>query len=94
MTTSPIEELRAIESYLRTGYSYNPNAPPGSSIASVERFLFTTRSGQPEQFAASFAILARVLGLPARVSVGYLLDPRSETGGLFKVTHRRQFHLA
>ncbi len=83
---SPIGELRRIESYLRTGYSYDPSAPPGSSVASVERFLFTTKSGQPEQFAASFAILARVLGLPARVSVGYLLDSRSEAGGLFKVT--------
>ena len=83
---SPIGELRRIESYLRTGYSYDPSAPPGSSVASVERFLFTTKSGQPEQFAASFAILARVLGLPTRVSVGYLLDSRSEAGGLFKVT--------
>jgi hypothetical protein len=83
---SPITELRAIESYLRTGYAFNPSAPPGSSLASVDRFLFTTKSGQPEQFAAAFAILARVLGLPARVSVGYLLDRRSDSGGLFNVT--------
>ena len=83
---SPITELRAIESYLRTQYAFNPSAPPGTSVASVDRFLFTAKSGQPEQFAAAFAILARVLGLPARVSVGYLLDRRSDSGGLFKVT--------
>jgi hypothetical protein len=78
---SQIGQLRAIERYLRNKYSYNRNAPSGSSLASVDRFLFDTKSGQPEQFAAAFAVLARALHLPSRIAVGYLLNARNGIGG-------------
>jgi transglutaminase-like putative cysteine protease len=76
-----IGELRAIERYLRSRYSYSASAAPGASLASVERFLFTTRTGPAEQFATAFALLARAAGFPARVAVGYLLGGDNAVGG-------------
>ncbi len=85
--TTPAEQVRSLENYLRDNYAYDRDAPPGSSLASIEHFLFVSKQGQPEQFAAAFVVLARVVGLPARVAVGYLLDQRDSGGaGQYQVT--------
>jgi hypothetical protein len=39
------------------------------------------RLGSPEQFAAAFAVVARVLGTPSRVVVGYRVDPKLVRSG-------------
>lgn len=92
-----IGKLRSIEGYLkRHYYSYQPSGlagsslpsiESGSSLASIEGFLLGTKTGQDEQFAASFALLARVLGMPARVVVGYSLGRQDQVGsGAYEVT--------
>jgi hypothetical protein len=47
-------------------------------------FLFTTRTGYCQQFASSFAVLARIDGLASRVVVGFL--PTAEKHGSWVVT--------
>src|SRR5205807_7574135 len=37
----------------------------------LERFLFDVRRGYCEQFAGSYGVLARIVGLPTRVAVGF-----------------------
>jgi hypothetical protein len=37
----------------------------------LESFLFTTRAGFCQQFAAAFGVLARIDGLPTRIAVGF-----------------------
>jgi transglutaminase-like putative cysteine protease len=89
---TPIARLRAIEGYLRSNYTYDSNAPPGTTVASVNHFLFETKSGQPEQFAAAFAILGRAVGLPTRIAVGYLLDQHNAMGsGIYDITSADAF---
>jgi transglutaminase-like putative cysteine protease len=62
----------ALQNYLRSDqFTYNINAPKGHSSDALRSFLFTTREGYCEQFAGSFAVLARSVGLPARVAVGF-----------------------
>jgi transglutaminase-like putative cysteine protease len=45
--------------------------PPAIAGDFVDRFLFTTRKGFCEHYAASFTFLMRAAGIPARVVTGY-----------------------
>src|SRR3546814_14639811 len=45
----------------------------------LEQFLFETQVGYCEQFAGAYAAMARAVGLPARVAVGFTQGEREET---------------
>ncbi|CAM3869447.1 DUF3488 domain-containing protein [Nocardiopsis gilva] len=54
------------------GFTYDlrpPPMPPGADPLS--HFLFASRVGYCEQFAGSMALMARQVGIPARVATGY-----------------------
>ena len=61
----------ALQDHFRRNFTYDLSAPPGSGGDALERFLFTTRRGYCEQFAGAFAAMARAVGLPTRVAVGF-----------------------
>jgi transglutaminase-like putative cysteine protease len=66
----------AIEEWLGEHYRKVADAPSGHAYPNLEYFLFGPRDrggqvGTSEQFAASFALLARLTGLPSRVVVGF-----------------------
>ena len=71
---TPFGKLRAIQDRLRDGnlFTYSEDVQTGSSTDHLTEFLIERRTGYCQQFAASFALLARYLGYPARVSVGFL----------------------
>jgi hypothetical protein len=52
----------------------------------LTRFLFNVRRGYCEQFASAMAAMARSLGLPARVAIGF--TPGQHVGDVFEVTTR------
>ncbi|MSR13974.1 MAG: DUF4129 domain-containing protein [Gammaproteobacteria bacterium] len=62
--------LRGLAYFKTQGFAYTllPPALPGDS---VDQFLFETRAGFCEHFAASFTVLMRAAGIPARVVTGY-----------------------
>jgi transglutaminase-like putative cysteine protease len=72
----------ALEDYLRKlPYSYVVQPLPGNGDA-VEQFLFDMRQGYCTYYASSMAVMARVLGIPARVAIGYATgeyDPTTRT---------------
>jgi len=80
-TISPYEQLTALENYFLDQFGYNEEIEPGHSLAHLETFLTERKIGYSEQFASSFAILARSLGFPSRLAVGYKLTSTAETGG-------------
>jgi transglutaminase-like putative cysteine protease len=65
----------ALQTWFRTDFSYNINVEPGHSESAMLDFLADKR-GYCEQFAATMAIMARTLGIPARVGVGYMAGTR------------------
>lgn len=76
--STPFEQAVAIEYAVREGRAFDPTAPAGSSYARLETFLFDqpgsvpgAAAGTSEQFATAFAVLARAVGLPTRVVVGF-----------------------
>jgi transglutaminase-like putative cysteine protease len=79
--TTPRERVALIETYLRSFYEFNPVAQPGHSYARIERLLrdqgAQSEGGTSEQFAVAFAMLARSLGIPTRVVVGFVVDPKN-----------------
>ena len=69
----PLAEAELLVNWFRSGqfhYTLDPPAsPPGTNP--LVSFLTQTRSGSCEQFAGAFVVLARSLGLPSRVVVGF-----------------------
>ena len=70
------DKMMALQDWFRSEFQYSLNVPQGHSNSAIEAFL-RQRFGYCEQFAGTFAAMARSLGIPARVAVGYTpgLDP-------------------
>ena len=70
---TPFEEALAIQDYLRgPEFKYNLNVPALSAGGNqLHRFLTEVREGYCEQFAIAMAVMARELGIPSRVAVGF-----------------------
>jgi hypothetical protein len=85
--TTPYAKAKALQDYLRNNYKYDLNVPAGHSDNALERFLFVTKRGYCEQFAGSYAAMARAINLPSRVAVGF--TPGQEVApGEFRVLNR------
>ncbi|WP_457205417.1 transglutaminase family protein [Nocardioides sp. P5_C9_2] len=72
-------KARALQQWFREdgGFEYDDTAIDDSQAGDLDAFLDESgRQGYCEQFAASMAIMARIIGIPARVAVGFL-EPRS-----------------
>jgi hypothetical protein len=88
--TSPYENAYdkavALETYLRTELAYNEKiAPPPPGQDGVDYFLFGVREGYCDYYASAMSIMARAVGIPARLAAGYSqgeLDPQS---GLYRI---------
>jgi transglutaminase superfamily protein/uncharacterized protein DUF4129 len=70
--TNPYDQATAIETYLRTGYTYTltPTVPP-RDVDPLEYFLFTSKEGYCEYFASAMGDMLRSLGIPTRLVNGY-----------------------
>ena len=76
---STADQLLALEDYLRTHYTYDKNyTKPPEGVDPVDWFLFTEKRGVCGSFNSAFVLLSRSLGIPARLVVGYAVDPRAE----------------
>jgi len=68
---SPYEKSLALQNFFRQRFVYDLNVEPGHDERALEDFLFVSRRGYCEQFAGAYAVLARAVGLPTRVAVGF-----------------------
>ncbi len=62
----------ALTNHLLSQYRYNffpPPHPPGAEV--VDTFLFEDQEGVCEQYVTALVVLARSLGIPARLATGY-----------------------
>src|SRR5918996_235313 len=76
---TPFQQLLAIQEHLR-GFTYDERAPAGHGIDDLLFFLERSQRGYCEQFAGTMAVLARALGYPARVAVGFTTGEPDQTG--------------
>ena len=72
-STSDFQKAARLEQYLLLSYDYDLRVPPISPSGDVvDRFLFERQAGYCAQFATAMAVMARLVGLPARVATGYV----------------------
>ena len=72
-STSDFQKAARLEQYLLLSYDYDLRVPPiAPSGDVVDRFLFERQAGYCAQFATAMAVMARLVGLPARVATGYV----------------------
>jgi len=82
---TPYDQALQIEAYLRT-LTYDLNVPRVAPTRDlVDAFLFDLRRGYCDYFASAFVVMARSVGLPARLAVGYA-SGRQEAPGLWVVS--------
>ncbi|WP_330273921.1 DUF3488 and transglutaminase-like domain-containing protein [Lentzea sp. NBC_00516] len=62
-----------LERFFKENYrlATGTDVPGGHGWPQLRRFLFDTKVGTSEQFAAAYVALARMTGIPARLVVGY-----------------------
>jgi transglutaminase-like putative cysteine protease len=67
------ERAVRLQTFFRSGggFQYSPQAPDGNSPSAIDDFL-QRRSGYCVHFASAMAVMARSLGIPARVAIGFL----------------------
>ncbi len=72
-----------LQDYLRLdgGFRYDLEVHSAHGIDSLEEFLFDVRAGYCQQFATAYAAMARSLGLPTRVAVGFTWGEWDSTRG-------------
>ena len=85
--STPFEKAVALERYFTSGngfrYSLSVHLP--DSTAGLIDFLTKTKRGFCQQFAIAMAVLARLVGIPSRIAVGYTAGA-NEGNGTWKVT--------
>lgn len=74
-----LEQAGRLQSWFRGGggFQYTLEAPPEGGSTAVADFL-QTRQGYCIQFASAMALMARSLGIPARLAVGFLPGEQQE----------------
>jgi transglutaminase-like putative cysteine protease len=67
------DKARLLQDFFRdpNRFTYDLNVGAGHSNRALETFLFGGGRGYCEQFAGAFAAMARAVGIPARVAVGF-----------------------
>ncbi|MEX2247080.1 MAG: transglutaminase domain-containing protein [Dehalococcoidia bacterium] len=91
---TPYDQAIAVQEFLRTfpnNYKVDA-APPGRD--SVDYFLFDLQEGYFDYHASAMAVMLRTLGIPARVAVGYVIDPLQrdpQTPTAYSLTEKQAF---
>lgn len=79
--TSREDRMKAIVKFLNDQYRYTVRV----EASSLEQFLWTTREGHCEYFATACCLLARSVGIPARVTNGFLTNEYNAMGNFYLV---------
>ena len=83
---TPYDRVRAIESYLRKiPYSLEVPEPPKDREV-VDYYLFDLKRGYCDYSATALVVLARAVGIPARLVIGYAQGQYDPQNGVYVVT--------
>lgn len=84
-TATPYAQALALEAFLRRfPYDLEVEAPPAGRDV-VDYFLFDVQAGYCDYYASAMVVMARSLGIPARLAVGYAAGSYDPAGRAFVV---------
>jgi hypothetical protein len=79
-SASRFAQAVTLQDWFRQNFRYSLKTQPGDGNDALLRFLAPGKDGRVgycEQFASAYAVMARTLGLPARVAIGFLSPHQS-----------------
>jgi transglutaminase-like putative cysteine protease len=83
---TPAARAQALVNWFRSGrFRYTLSPPPTTGSDPLVQFLTVTKAGFCEQFAGAYGVLARSLGIPTRLVVGFTAG-QPGPDGTFTVT--------
>jgi transglutaminase-like putative cysteine protease len=87
--TNPYDTAERLETWLRTNITYQEDVdfPPEDQDV-VDYVLFDSRVGYCEYYASAFIVMARSLGIPARMVTGFFPADRDRDAGGFLYRER------
>jgi protein-glutamine gamma-glutamyltransferase len=85
--TNPRDAAQRLSEHLSRSYRYTMTLTRQTTLSPVEEFLFVSRAGNCEYFAASLAVMLRSLGIPARVVNGFQRGEWNPYGEYFMVRY-------
>jgi len=91
---SQFELAQALQSTFRSEFRYSTDVDYSTAPVPIDAFL-TARVGFCQQFSSAFALLARQLGIPSRIGVGFTWgEPAgtTDTGETTYIVRGRQAH--
>ncbi len=92
--TTPYAKAMALQTYFTTQFTYTLTPKvSGTGVQAIESFL-NTKAGFCQQFAATMAAMARALGIPAVVAIGYTPGAQESGTNAFQITDARRARLA
>jgi hypothetical protein len=85
---SPFEKAVAIQRFLTSSpFTYDTSVPAGSGTQALEAFLLRDHRGFCQQYATAMAVMARMVGIPARIGVGFTHGNIQPDGRWLVTTH-------
>ena len=83
---SPYEATLRLERWFRSGgnFTYDEQPPRSAGLPPLVDFVERTRAGYCQHFAGAMTVMLRMLGVPARVAVGFTAG--TWRGGVWTVT--------
>lgn len=80
------DKAQAIEQYLRNNLNYDLSVPaPPEDQDFVDFVLFDLEAGYCDYYASSFVVLARSVGIPSRIAMGYAQSEYDEDAKAYRV---------
>jgi transglutaminase-like putative cysteine protease len=84
--TNPYDQAAALEAWLRKNIKYNDQIPaPAQGQDGVDYLLFVTQEGFCDYYASAMAVMARSLGIPARIATGFTQGTLDSRRGVYQV---------
>jgi protein-glutamine gamma-glutamyltransferase len=77
---SPYAAVLALESWFRRrgGFRYEERPPRARNLPPLVHFVAVTKAGYCQHYAGAMAVMLRLLGVPARVAVGFTSGDRTD----------------
>jgi transglutaminase-like putative cysteine protease len=84
--STPYDKASAIETWLRQNIVYNQAiSPPPEDVEPVDWLLFETHEGYCNYYASAMVVMARSVGIPTRLAVGFSQGEYDDKIGAYNV---------
>ncbi len=86
---NPYDKADAITRYLRRTITYSTTVQPApAGVDPLDWFLFTTKVGYCNYYASAEVIMLRMVGVPARMAVGFAQGDKMGNGSVYTVRYK------